>query len=104
MTDEEIQEQLELLRNNSRYFNSLTWIDETGLIRSIAPSSIGLKGQIITTEETKKVLESKKPALTPPYVSSSGCLIMLMSQPLYDKNGTYKGMIGELFTFRKKMF
>ncbi|MCM3789257.1 sensor domain-containing diguanylate cyclase [Domibacillus indicus] len=94
LSDEEIQEQLELLRNSSRYFNSLSWVDETGLMRNIAPLSTGLKGQVITTGETKKVLDTKKPALTAPYIGPSGRLLVSMSQPLYDKNGTYRGMIG----------
>ncbi|MEM1506102.1 sensor domain-containing diguanylate cyclase [Domibacillus sp. 8LH] len=94
LSDEEIQKQLELLQSSSRYFNSLSWIDETGCVRSIAPSKIGLRGQVITTGETKKVLDAKKPALTEPYIGPSGRLIVLMSQPLYDKRGQYKGMIG----------
>lgn len=72
MSDQEIQEQLELLRNSSRYFNSLSWVDETGLVRNIAPLSTGLKGQLITTGKTKKVLDAKKPVLTAPYTGPSG--------------------------------
>ena len=94
LSDQEIQEQLELLRNNSRYFNSLSWIDETGLVRNIAPLSIGLKGQTITTGKTKIVLDAKEPVLTAPYTGPSGRLLVLMSQPLYDQDGNYKGMIG----------
>ncbi|WP_407270995.1 diguanylate cyclase [Radiobacillus sp. PE A8.2] len=92
MTDDEIQEQLEILRKSSRYFNSLSWIDETGIVRNIAPISVGLKGDD-ATGITKEVLESKKQTLTSPYVAQSGRLIVLMSEPLYDKQGTYKGMI-----------
>lgn len=72
LSDQEIQEQLELLRNSSRYFNSLSWVDETGLVRNIAPLSTGLKGQLITTGKTKKVLDAKKPVLTAPYTGPSG--------------------------------
>ncbi|WP_335871514.1 sensor domain-containing diguanylate cyclase [Bacillus sp. 2205SS5-2] len=93
MTDEEIEEHLELLRKNSRYFNSLSWIDDTGLIRNIAPSSVGLKNKYISTEGTKDVLESRKPTLTAPYIVRSGRLVLLMSQPIYDRNGQYRGIL-----------
>ncbi|WP_078549464.1 sensor domain-containing diguanylate cyclase [Litchfieldia alkalitelluris] len=92
LSDEEIQQQLELLRNNSRYFNSLSWIDETGLIRNIAPVGIGLKGEKVTGI-TRKVLDSRTPMLTSPYIAPSGRLIVLMNQPLFDKDGNYRGMI-----------
>ncbi|HWL13905.1 MAG TPA: sensor domain-containing diguanylate cyclase [Ureibacillus sp.] len=92
LTDEEIQKQLELLRNNSRYFNSLSWIDETGLLRNIAPISIGLKGNYLTGT-TKDVVDAKKPMLTTPYLSPSGNMIVLMSEPLYDSKGNYRGII-----------
>jgi diguanylate cyclase (GGDEF)-like protein len=94
LTDEEIQEQLELLRNTSSYFNSIAWVDETGLIRNIAPLSIGLKGEIIKSGVSKEVLDSKRAALTEPYIATSGRLIILMSEPLYDNLGNYKGIIG----------
>ncbi|MCA1032021.1 sensor domain-containing diguanylate cyclase [Bacillus timonensis] len=94
MTDDDIQEQLELLRNNSRFFNSIAFVDETGLIRSIAPLSVGLKGHVLKTGVSKEVLDSQEPSLTTPYIAPSGRLILLMSQPLYDSEGNHRGMIG----------
>lgn len=94
MSDREIHEQLELLRTSSGYFNSLSWVDETGLIRVISPISIGLKGMKITTGVTKEVLDSRKPMLTTPYIGPSNQLLILMSQPIYSKDGAYRGMIG----------
>lgn len=93
LSDEDIQEQLELLRNNSRYFNSLSWIDETGLIRNLAPITVGLKGEMVTGI-TKDVLNLKVPTLTKPYIAPSGRLIVLMSEPFFDSNGNYRGIIG----------
>ncbi|KGX85621.1 sensor domain-containing diguanylate cyclase [Pontibacillus marinus] len=92
-SDQDIQEQIELLRNGSNYFNSLSWIDQNGVVRSLSPLSVGLKGEKITGV-TKKVLDSRQATLTSPYIGPSGRLIVLMSQPLYDQNGTYRGMIG----------
>ncbi|MBP3950922.1 sensor domain-containing diguanylate cyclase [Bacillus suaedae] len=93
MTDEEIQEQLVLLRNSNRFFNSLVWIDETSLVRSIAPISVGLKGDKVTGI-TKDVVDLKRPTLTVPYRAPTGRMIVLMSEPIYDANGIYRGIIG----------
>ncbi|MFJ8246925.1 diguanylate cyclase [Peribacillus asahii] len=101
ITDEDIQEQLELLRKNSRYFNSLSWIDEKGVVRNIAPISVGLKGHIMTGV-TKEVLNLKKPTLTTPYIAPSGRLIVLMSEPFYDSHGKYRGIIGGTIYLQEK--
>jgi diguanylate cyclase (GGDEF)-like protein len=93
LTDHEIQEQLELIRESGRYFNSLAWIDETGLVRNIAPQSVGLKGQYITGI-TRDVVDSREAALTTPYIAPSGRLIVLLSQPIFDNEGRYRGMLG----------
>lgn len=92
MTDEEIQRHLELLRNNSRYFNSLSWVDETGVVRNIAPLSVGLKGKSLTGV-TIDAVNSKRPMLTPPYTGATGRMIVLMSEPLFDSKGKYRGII-----------
>ncbi|MFC7686723.1 diguanylate cyclase [Ureibacillus sp. GCM10028918] len=101
MTDEEIQEHLELLRNNSRYFNSLAWVDETGFVRDIAPISVGIKGNYITGV-TKDVVDAKKPMLTAPYKAPTGRILVLMSEPYYDNKGNYKGIIGGSIYLQEK--
>lgn len=58
--DDEIQDYFELLRNNSRYFNSLSWIDGSGVVRSIAPISVGLRGEILSSGETREKLWIQK--------------------------------------------
>ncbi|AQU79280.1 sensor domain-containing diguanylate cyclase [Planococcus kocurii] len=102
MTDPEIQEQLELLRVSSGYFNSLSWVDETGVIRVNSPGGIGLQGTKITSGVTKDVLDARVPMLTKPYVGPSNQLLVLMSQPIYSNNGTYRGMIGGTIYLQKE--
>ncbi|TWT27084.1 sensor domain-containing diguanylate cyclase [Planomicrobium sp. CPCC 101110] len=102
LNDKEIFEQLELLRSSSGYFNSLSWVDENGVVRAISPISIGLTGQKLTAGITKDVLDSKKPGVTAPYVGPSNRLIVLMNQPLYRKDGSYRGMIGGTIYLQEK--
>lgn len=94
MTDGEISEQLDLLRTSSGYFNSLIWVDETALVRTVSPASVGLAGKKLTSEVTRQVLDQKEPGLTTPYMSSTGRLLILMSQPIYYEDGRYRGIIG----------
>ncbi|WP_158217596.1 sensor domain-containing diguanylate cyclase [Lottiidibacillus patelloidae] len=104
LTDDEIQEQLEIYRNSGRYFNSVAWVDQTGLVRNIAPSSVGLRGHRITTGVTKEILDNKTPALSDPYIAPTGRLILLISKPLYNSRGQYKGMIaGTIYLHEKNV-
>src|SRR5690606_6927588 len=43
---------------------------------------------------SKDALDAREPSLTSPYTGLSNRLIMLMSQPIYSKDGTYRRMIG----------
>lgn len=94
LSDQEIDEQLGLLQKSGGYFNSLSWIDASGAIRAINPKSIGLQGEKITSGPAKDALDAKTPALTTPYTGLSNRLIILMSEPIYSKDGTYRGMVG----------
>jgi len=102
MTDQELQEQLELLRVSSGYFNSFSWVDETGVIRVNSPGGIGLEGKALTYGVTKDVLDAQMPMLTKPYVGPSNRLLVLMSEPIYSKDGTYKGIIGGTIYLQKE--
>ncbi|KZE70530.1 diguanylate cyclase [Paenibacillus elgii] len=92
--EQELQKQLEMLRLSGNFFNSIAVVDETGLVRSVAPSSVGTVGQHITAEAAKEALASRKPYMSKPYTSSTGRRIVFMSEPLYDKDGVYRGFIG----------
>ncbi|WP_282936062.1 sensor domain-containing diguanylate cyclase [Paenibacillus sp. RC67] len=94
MSEQNMQNQLELLRHNSNYFNSIAVIDENGIFRSMAPSSIGNIGQRISTPAAWEALASRKSYISLPYTSTStGRLIVLMSEPLFDHDGTYRGFL-----------
>ncbi|GMX65351.1 sensor domain-containing diguanylate cyclase [Paenibacillus elgii] len=91
---QELQRQLEALRLGSHYFNSIAVVDETGLVRGVDPPSVGTTGLHIATEATKEALAVKKSYISKPYYSATGRLIVFMSEPLFDKDGTYRGFIG----------
>lgn len=91
----EVNDNLDMLRNGSNYFNSISVVDETGVVRHVSPRSIGTVGKQIVTQEAKYALASKKPYLSSPYITrNSKRLILFMSEPIFDEDGTYRGFIG----------
>ncbi|WP_281883724.1 sensor domain-containing diguanylate cyclase [Paenibacillus sp. YYML68] len=93
-SDRDIEEHLELVRSTNHYFNSIAWADETGKIRSIAPHSIGLQGVYVKDSYSKEAIDTKRPYISPPYIGPAGRLIVLISHPIFDKQGAYRGVIG----------
>jgi len=94
LTEGDVLDHLEYARNASSYFNSIFWADNDGIVRSISPPAVSLKGTKLTTKASQEALASRKPYLSTPYVGTTGRLIVLMSEPLFDKNGEYRGFIG----------
>ncbi|MFP3390553.1 diguanylate cyclase [Brevibacillus sp. SIMBA_040] len=94
MSAEEGYSKLELIRHTNNYFNSITVVDETGLVRYVSPASIGTAGKYITTETAKAALAVKKPYISKPYLTvNTKRLIVLISEPIFDKDGIYRGVI-----------
>ncbi|MBM7650157.1 diguanylate cyclase (GGDEF)-like protein [Bacillus ectoiniformans] len=86
---------------NGHQFNSLFLLDDDGYIQLISPSKVQYKngtlvstGMKIQSDTIKKALTVKKPFISEPYQATSGQLIMLISAPVFDKSGTYQGLIG----------
>lgn len=95
MNAKEILLELELMRHSSNYFNSVVLVDEKGTIRSVSPAAIGSAGMSITTAAAKQALASRKSYISQPYVTTrTQRLIVFMSEPIFDKDGVYKGLIG----------
>jgi len=102
LDDSSIMEHLEYSRKTSSYFNSLFWVDTNGFVKNISPPAIALKGAKLTTAASREALESRASYLSMPYVSTTGRLIILMSEPIYDANQQYAGFIGGTIYLHEK--
>jgi diguanylate cyclase (GGDEF)-like protein len=92
---EDSKSYLNLIRTSSTYFNSIAWVDSSGLIRAVSPSSIGSAGGRIMTDAAKEALSSRKPYISKPFMSpTTKNLIVFISEPIYDEEGVYRGYIG----------
>ncbi|WP_162515411.1 sensor domain-containing diguanylate cyclase [Paenibacillus pinistramenti] len=89
-----VQEQLNYFKSSNNYFNSVFWANENGKVVKVTPPNVNIEGVQLKTEPVKEALELKRPTLSVPYVGTTGRLIVLMTQPVFDAQGIYKGFIG----------
>lgn len=97
-----IQEEAKRLKNQSNKFNSLLIVDKQRRVISFAPQSLNLSTHI--SYKTVGIIESLKHKTTyisPPYWSVRHNLVVLLSQPIYDQNKNYQGMIGGTIYLQK---
>lgn len=58
-TPKQVDDNLELMRNSSNYFNSIAVLDADGLIRNVVPTSLGSVGNHITSKVGLEALALK---------------------------------------------
>lgn len=93
-----LQEDLDNWRQaNIHYFNSMFTTDSEGVVQLMSPLDIpDIKvkpGVKIVTDLMKKTLREQKPFISAPYAAQSGNLVLLVSYPIFDNAGDYKGVI-----------
>jgi hypothetical protein len=94
MAPEDVNEYLDLMRNSSNFFNSIAVIESGGLIRNVAPASLGTAGKHITSANSLEALALQKPYISSPYLTANTKrLIVFLSQPIFGNTGTYRGML-----------
>ncbi|WP_087500558.1 sensor domain-containing diguanylate cyclase [Pseudomonas sp. SID14000] len=72
-------------------FNSVLVSDATGTIVASAPERLQLNGQSLQSREP---LERREPMISNAFHSISGNLVVFVSQPIFDTNGQYLGLVG----------
>ncbi|WLR52042.1 sensor domain-containing diguanylate cyclase [Bacillus tianshenii] len=85
---------------NEMFFNSLFITDEHGVIQTISPKAVQFKGGAVVqagieikSKPFQKALALKKPFISEPYKATSGQMIVLVSSPIFDKSGVFKGVM-----------
>ncbi|KIL38773.1 hypothetical protein SD70_24080 [Gordoniibacillus kamchatkensis] len=92
-SEQEILDYLDLTRNTGGYFNSIILADEKGTVQNATPVTVTI-GQTLVSEAAKQSLATKRSYLSSPYIGTTGRLIVLMTEPIFDQAGAYKGFIG----------
>jgi diguanylate cyclase (GGDEF)-like protein len=82
------------LHSQDADFDSIAIVDVSGKVLQIAPSSLALSGQIVSSEAMKLAIKSRRPSVSSAYVSISGNLVVFISQPVLSASGELLGVIG----------
>ncbi|PWC21907.1 diguanylate cyclase [Brenneria roseae subsp. roseae] len=77
----------------SHSFNTVSIVDEHGVVKSTFPNTSQWIGQKVTTAGVRQSLQEKQPLISSPYVSVASNLIVLVSAPIFTRDGRYKGFI-----------
>ncbi|MWC27040.1 sensor domain-containing diguanylate cyclase [Paenibacillus sp. MMS18-CY102] len=102
LSDAGILDHLEYSRKTSSYFNSIFWVNTKGIVQNVSPPAIELKGKKLTTKASQEALAAKASYVSTPYISATGRLIVLITEPVFDKQGMYKGYIGGTIYLHEK--
>nr|WP_106782720.1 sensor domain-containing diguanylate cyclase [Lysinibacillus timonensis] len=103
--EEELKLEIDHLFEQSRTFNSIVVANADGLIIEGAPEVFHLKGQKITSKEGLEIIRNQQPTITNPYKASTGKVIITISQPIFSKNGDYKGVVnGTIYIHESDFF
>lgn len=89
------------LHQQTNSFNSVV-ININGTIAATSPRFETIIGKAINSPGAIEALKEKRPLVSQPYMSAAGNLIVFISHPLFDSNGTYLGYIGGSLYLKKK--
>lgn len=89
------QAEVDRLKYQSNYFNSVIIGNESGNFVSYSPHSLNLDTRVVNqTLGVKLSLAKKSAVITPPYYSVTKNLVVFISQPIFNKKHQYLGFVG----------
>jgi diguanylate cyclase (GGDEF)-like protein len=103
MSDIRVQQQeVDRLRRQTSFFNSVVIVNSKGVIVSISPENIPLKGVQLKDERSLQSLNAKAPLITAPFIPPSGNYLTSISYPIFSENKVYLGYIAGTIYLEQK--
>ena len=96
-----LQRELDLLQRSSDSFNNLVVFDERGVVRA-ATALPQLVGRRPESPGAHEALARQSPLISEPYRAVTGQLVVMISQPLFDRARRYRGYVGGSIRLREK--
>jgi diguanylate cyclase (GGDEF)-like protein len=90
---------LQLQTNN---FNSVLIVDRAGTVLATSPQSLALKGVVLNSAGNAEALKRRQPYISDPYQSSTGRLLVAISQPIFTPQGEYQGYVSGTIYLRQR--
>lgn len=91
-------EEVDRLRTQTNSFNSVVIVNAKGVIVSISPENIRIKGMKLESERSLQSLKAQRPLITDPFISPAGNYLTSLSYPIFSASGEYLGYVGGLST------
>ncbi|AHL76065.1 diguanylate cyclase [Stutzerimonas stutzeri] len=98
---DKLAEEADRLRLQTDSFNSAVITDAHGIVRATSPRVANLIGQPLDSPGAREALRERRPLVSSPYMSAIGKLIVSISQPIFDKEGTYLGYIAGIINLKE---
>lgn len=93
LNKDSINHELEELFRSTNAFNSVAYIGKDGVVQGTFPESLNIVGQKLRSKPTLISLKVKKPYISDPYLAGTGNYLVLMTVPVWGKNGEYLGFL-----------
>ncbi|NWL88589.1 GGDEF domain-containing protein [Paenibacillus sp. 79R4] len=86
----------DLYQANREYFNSIVIADADRVVQAYSPQDIGISiGDKLNSKQSKEAVILKNSFISEPYrTTNTDRLIILVSAPIVDHEGNYKGFVG----------
>lgn len=102
---EKLQQEVNRLYLQEKTFSSVVVVDADANILVNAPQNLGLAGSKVVSKEGLNVLKKQAAYITDPYMSPTGHEIIVLSMPVYDKEGIFKGVVnGTIYLHESDIF
>lgn len=82
-----------LLRKQTDMFDSVVIVNNQGVVLSVSPETLPLLGKQLKSTQTLKTLQAQSSSISAPFVSQSGNLLVVLSEPIFDIEHNYLGYV-----------
>lgn len=94
--------EIDRLHHQGDFFNTVSFVDAQGLVRSISPVGLSVQGQRLDTKGAVEALAKRVPLISEPYLSMLGNLVIVMSHPVETPEGRYLGYVAGTIYLRQR--
>lgn len=88
-----LQAETNRLLQQTDSFNSVV-VNIQGVIEAASPLSLNIIKKPVNSPHSKRAFEQQQPLISDPYVSMANNLIVIISYPIFDQSGQFRGYIG----------
>lgn len=97
-----LQSETARLKYQTDSFNSVVVVNMQGKILATSPDSLQMVGRILKTPGALEALKERRPLISKPYTSAAQNLVIVISTPIFDRDGRYLGYIAGTIYLRQK--